>query len=299
MFEFSQAPCTLVFPDFVRVYFGARPRRDANGQYVTYSTFVDLERKDLFKIRGFAQEPVLKLGDYGCFDEFGTYPLSVIKRKEEIWGYYAGWTRCESVPFNVGIGLAISRNGGESFEKVGKGPVLPYTLEEPFTLSGPKIRRFNDKYYLFYISGKEWLIVNGKPEISHKIRVATSNDGLKWNKVNHDLVPDGWGDNESQASPDVFFSNGLYHMFFCGWLPSSFRQTRNRKIGYAYSIDLIHWTRDDSKVGIELSETGWDSEMIAYPHVFDLDGKTYMLYIGNEVGRYGFGLAVLEGKLAI
>ena len=84
-------------------------------------------------------------------------------------------------------------------------------------------------------------------------------------------------------------------MFFCGWVPSSFRVTRNRKIGYAYSKDLINWTRDDSKVGIGLSESGWDSEMVAYPHVFELDGEIYMLYIGNEVGRYGFGLAKLKG----
>ena len=37
--------------------------------------------------------------------------------------------------------------------------------------------------------------------------------------------------------------------------------------------------------------------MIAYPHVFELDEKIYMLYLGNQVGRYGFGLAELEGDL--
>ena len=46
-----------------------------------------------------------------------------------------------------------------------------------------------------------------------------------------------------------------------------------------------------------MSEEGWDSEMISYPHVFDVDGKTYLAYLGNEVGRHGFGLAVLDGKL--
>ncbi|MEI6898836.1 MAG: glycosylase, partial [Bacteroidota bacterium] len=39
------------------------------------------------------------------------------------------------------------------------------------------------------------------------------------------------------------------------------------------------------------------SEMISYPHVFSLDGNIYMLYLGNHVGRYGFGLARLEGDL--
>ena len=296
-FEFAQAPWTLIFEDFIRVYFGSRPKRDINGQYTTFSSFVDLNRKNLFKIEKFAEKPVIKLGNFGCFDEFGIYPLSVIKRENEIWGYYAGWTRCESVPFNVGIGLAISKNNGVSFEKVGEGPVLPYTLEEPFTLSGPKIKKFGNTYYLFYIAGKQWVLVNGKPEISHKIRMATSVDGLNWSKINRDIIPDGWDENEAQASPDVTFSNGMYHMFFCGWVPSSFRNTMTRKIGYAYSKDLVNWTRDDSKAGITLSDIGWDSDMVAYPHVFELDGETYMLYIGNEVGRYGFGIAKLKGTM--
>lgn len=294
MFEFALAPWTLIFDEFVRVYFGSRPIRDINGQYVTYTSYVDLNRNNLFKIEQFAKEPVLSLGNLGCFDEFGTYPLSVIRKGNEIWGYYAGWTRCESVPFNVGVGLAISKDNGATFEKIGEGPILPYTLYEPFTISGPKIRKFENTYYLFYIAGKQWVIVNGKPEISHKIRMATSNDGLSWNKLNRDIIPDGWGVNESQASPDVFFRNGLYHMLFDGWIPSNFRETKTRTIGYAYSKDLINWTRDDSKAGIKLSETGWDSKMVAYPHVFELDGETYLLYIGNEVGKYGFGIAKLK-----
>ena len=28
--------------------------------------------------------------------------------------------------------------------------------------------------------------------------------------------------------------------------------------------------------------------------VFEIDGKIYLLYNGNEFGRYGFGLAALE-----
>ncbi len=297
MFEFAQAPSVLIFDEIVRVFFGSRPKRDANGQYVTYSTFIDLDRKNLFNIINIAKEPILKLGNCGCFDEFGTYPLSVIRKNDEVWAYYAGWTRCESVPFNVGIGYAISTDNGLTFQKPGEGPILPYSLDEPFTLSGPKIRKFGETYYLFYIAGKEWIKVNGKPEISHKIRMAYSDDGIKWNKLNKDIIPNGWDEAESQASPDVFFANGKYHMFFCGWVPANFRVTRTRIIGYAYSEDLIHWTRDDSKVGIHLSTEGWDSEMLAYPHVFELDGNTYMMYIGNEVGRYGFGLAKLKGSL--
>jgi hypothetical protein len=43
-----------------------------------------------------------------------------------------------------------------------------------------------------------------------------------------------------------------------------------------------------------VSETGWDAESVSYPHIFELDGKLLMFYQGNEIGKYGFGLAELE-----
>ena len=296
--EFAQAPATLIFDDFVRVYFSCRPPADINGKYVSYSAWVDLDRKNLFKVRNIAEQPILSLGDLGEFDEFGTYPVSVVRVENKVYAYYAGWTRCESVPFNVAIGLAISHDGGMTFTKNGNGPVLSYSPNEPFVLSGPKIRRFNGLWQLFYIAGRKWKMVEGRAEPVYKIRMATSDDGLYWKKLNKDLITSRIEEDEAQASPDVFFANGKYHMFFCYRYSSNFRGKKNGyRIGYASSLDMINWTRDDSKAGIDVSDKGWDAEMISYPHVFDLDGKTYMAYLGDQVGKYGFGLAVLDGYL--
>lgn len=296
--EFAQAPATLVFKDFVRVYFSCRPPADENGQYVSYSAYVDLDRTDLFKVRRVSEQPILGLGGLGEFDEFGTYPVSVIRDGDEVRAYYAGWTRCESVPFNVAIGLAISHDGGSIFSKLGCGPVLSYSPDEPFVLSGPKIRRFDGLWYLWYIAGRKWKIVDGRAEPVYKIRMATSSDGILWNKANKDLIESRIEEDEAQASPDVFYANGRYHMFFCYRYSSRFRSKQNGyRIGYASSINLTDWARDDAKAGIDVSEAGWDSEMICYPHVFELDGRTYMAYLGNQVGREGFGLAVLDETL--
>ena len=87
-------------------------------------------------------------------------------------------------------------------------------------------------------------------------------------------------------------------MFFCYRYSLDYRNgPRGYRIGYAHSSDLTNWIREDDRCGIDVSPDGWDSQMISYPHVFDLDGQTYMLYLGNEVGRFGFGLAKLEGVL--
>jgi hypothetical protein len=298
MREFAQAPDVLIFDKFIRVYFACRPPRDENGQYVSYSAFVDLNRYNLFEILNISENPILQLGERGTFDEFGTYPTSVVRFGDDILAYYAGWTRCESVPFNVAIGHAISHDNGETFTKLGNGPVLSYNIHEPLILSGPKIRKFNNRWYLWYIAGKKWLENNGKPEPVYKIRMASSSDGINWERNYKDLIKDKLEENECQASPDVFFYNNKYHMFFCYRYSLDYRcKERGYRIGYAFSDDMINWFRDDTKVGVDISEEGWDSEMICYPHVFELDNKIYMLYIGNQVGRFGFGLAQLEGQL--
>ena len=69
---------------------------------------------------------------------------------------------------------------------------------------------------------------------------------------------------------------------------------RTYRIGYAESADGRSWLRADERAGIGVSESGWDSESIEYPHVFDHGGRRYMLYNGNGYGKTGFGLAVLE-----
>jgi hypothetical protein len=125
--------------------------------------------------------------------------------------------------------------------------------------------------------------------------MAESEDGIDWKRHGLDIITDKLGEDECQACADVIFRNDKYHMFF------SYRKMTNYKkgeggyrIGYAVSSDMKVWQRNDDLVDICCSETGWDSEMISYPNVFELDGSIYMLYQGNGMGKTGFGLASLE-----
>lgn len=293
--EYAQAPATLLFDEFVRVYFSCRPLPDECGQYVSYSSYVDFDRRDLTKIVNIANAPILDLGKVGTFDEFGTYPVSVIRNGQHVMAYYGGWTRCESIPFTVSIGVAVSYDDGVTFTKLGDGPLLTSNVNDPFVLSGPKIRKFGDKWNLFYVAGTKWQKHNGRSEAVYKIRMAISDDGLEWIRDSRDIIPDRLDSDECQASPDVFFHGNRYHMFFCYKHGLDFRNNdRGYRIGYAVSDDLLTWERNDAMGGIDISEYGWDAQSVAYPHVFEVDGQVYMLYLGNEFGRYGFGLARLE-----
>ena len=77
--------------------------------------------------------------------------------------------------------------------------------------------------------------------------------------------------------------------------PRSYRGNVGKKnrIGYAFSKDEWNWELSLEGAGIDVSDEGWDSEMIEYPFVFDHKGQRYMLYNGNGYGETGLGLAVL------
>jgi hypothetical protein len=67
------------------------------------------------------------------------------------------------------------------------------------------------------------------------------------------------------------------------------------RIYHAESDDGIVWRRAPEPA-IDVSDSGWDSEMVEYPFVFDHAGERYMLYAGNGFGKTGFGLAIADNR---
>ena len=152
---------------------------------------------------------------------------------------------------------------------------------------------------MWYIFGTHWVDFSetNQPERVYKIAHATSVDGFNWIKEGRKIIPDKINEYECQALPSVMEHNGIYHMFFCFRHAQGFRADREKsyRIGYAYSTDLVNWIRDDDMGGLQTTRGSWDSDMMCYPFVFKCNGKIYLLYNGNEFGRYGFGIAELEG----
>jgi hypothetical protein len=69
--------------------------------------------------------------------------------------------------------------------------------------------------------------------------------------------------------------------------------SKGYRLGYAESFDGLTWERHDEDVGIDVSENGWDSEMVCYSCVQPTKYGTYMFYNGNNYGETGFGVATL------
>ena len=293
--EFAQSPQALVLNDRVRVYFSTR-RRDEVGKYLSHVAYVDFAR-NMREILDISKHTVIELGELGAFDEHGIFPMHVFDDGDRVLGFTTGWNRKASVSADSSIGLAISKDGGRTFQKHGTGPIMTASLHEPFLIADSFVMSVGGIYYMWYIFGTRWKSFSETepPDRVYKIACATSTDAINWQRNATQIIADCIGDDECQALPTVFSRDDVYHMYFCFRPCHGFREKgRNSyRLGYAYSQDLISWTRDDSKGGIDLSQDGWDSQMQCYPHVFACDDRVYMLYNGNEFGKFGFGLAEL------
>lgn len=294
---FAQSPQALVFDDFVRVYFSTR-RQEPGGQYLSFVSYVDVDR-GMRTILRTAERSVMPLGGLGCFDEHGIFPMNVVRDGDEIRAYTCGWSRRVSVPVETAIGLAISRDQGRTFERAGPGPIMGPAPEEPFLVGDPFVIAEEGQWCMWYIFGTGWAPVGPAergPARVYKIAYAESADGRSWRRDGVPIIADRLGEDECQALPTVFAHDGRWHMYFCYRYATDFRanQARGYRLGYAYSDDRRRWTRDDAASGIDLSASGWDSEMQCYPHVFRCGEHVHMLYNGNAFGRAGFGVARLE-----
>ncbi|MEQ8414714.1 MAG: hypothetical protein RIF36_27425 [Imperialibacter sp.] len=294
--DYAQSPQTIVFKEHVRIYFSTR-KKDQTGKFLSEIAFVDLD-KELKEIINFSKNEVIPLGKLGCFDEHGIFPINPLLHNGQIMAYTCGWNRRVSVSVDTSTGLAISDDNGDTFKKIGDGPVLSSSLKEPMLVGDSFVKVFDGVFHMWYIFGKNWIEAQNEepPARVYKIAHATSNDGVTWEKKDGvEIIGNVIDENECQALPTVIKHNGYYHMYFCFRHATDFRKNPERgyRIGYAYSHDLVNWIRDDSTGGIEKSESGWDSEMMCYPHIFTVEDEIYMLYNGNEFGKYGFGLAQL------
>lgn len=295
--EFAQSPQVLMFDDFVRIYFSTRAL-DKNGKFLSHIAFVDMS-KNLQNIIRISNQSVISLGGLGCFDEHGIFPMNVVRYGDLVYGYTCGWNRRVSVSVDTAIGLAISRDNGLTFQRLGDGPVLAASLHEPYLVGDGFIKIIGDTFHMWYIFGTKWqkYLSEIPPDRTYKIGHAMSKDGIVWVKEEgRQIIPDKLGVDESQALPTVIEIAGRYHIFFCYRQSFDFRNDKDRgyRIGHAWSDDLVNWTRKDDNPLLEGTPGEWDSDMQCYPHVFECDDNICLLYNGNKFGCEGFGLAKLE-----
>ncbi|WP_419900196.1 hypothetical protein [Roseomonas sp. USHLN139] len=279
--------CPLLGPDgALRLYVGGR---DAGGR--THIGRLDFdgppEPGRAPALRGLLG-PLLSLGAPGCFDADGTgYPW-LVEAGGEMRMYYVGWQRLAgAVPFRNQIGLAVSRDGGDSFFRFSRAPLLAASDAEPIGHGSCAVQRQPaGGWRMLYTSFLEWAEApEGGLRHRYQLHTAWSPDGLDWQRGGEVAVPLAddseyalgapapWGGGD--APERLFFTaRGDRYRLFLGTAetPGRFRRHPGP---------------------VEIPAGDWDDAMQCYPRILRAGGEDFLFYAGNGYGRTGIGFLPL------
>ena len=284
MHSHCQLPVALPIDEHtVRVFFAAR-----SAQQRSHIGYVELvingQGIDVIKV---SEAPVLAPGPMGHFDQHGVFPSSIVFHNGLYYMYYIGWSQGVEAPlFDAAIGLATSEDGVH-FTRTSPAPLLGRSAYDPCLVTSPHVYKDGDLFRMTYVSGIKWERGDdGILKSFYHIKQASGTSPYDCNRRGDVAIDFKDGETNIARSSVIKVSDDHYKM----WYAYVHGTIGKYRIGYAESPDGSTWTRMDDRAGIGLDDTH-ASEMISYPHVFEMGDDLYMLYNGNQFGRDGFGVA--------
>lgn len=273
----------------IRVYVGMLDERG-----VGRVGYVDVAAENPRHILRISEQPCLDIGERGCFDDNGVLPSCFVQHDGRLYMYYNGFQLGVKIRYTIFSGLAVSDDGGETFQRVSRAAVLDRSDKERTFRAAPFVCKENECWRIWYPAGSSWVEIEGKEVPVVKIVYAESNDGIHWPEQGRLVIDFRDDDEHGVGRPWILRENGLYKMFYSIRVKS---RPGYSGLGYAESPDGISWIRKDEELGLELGAAeSFDSHMLRYGVPVKIGQQTLLFYNGNDFGRSGFGYAVLAGR---
>lgn len=269
--------------DRLRVYVQCRDEHN-----VGRVGFVDLDPRDPRRVLAASDDPVLDVGQPGTFDDNGVFQASILKLPDgQLFMYYVGFELCHHVRYRLLTGLAVSDDGGESFQRFKATPILERSDRELHFRCGPFVLHEDGRFRMWYVAGSEWERIDGKAMPLYDIRYLESPDGRSWPDHGRVVMPVTQHNEHGFGRPYVIHDGDGYRMYYSirKRCPAAYR------LAFATSTDGLGWQRRDDEIGIEVSAADHENESVEYAAEFTHAGRTWLLYNGNDFGRTGLCLA--------
>jgi hypothetical protein len=272
--------------DRVRIFFSSR---DVNNR--GHGAYLEIDMRDPLRVLHLHAEPVLEPGALGCFDDSGALPNALVRIGGRLLLYYTGINLGVTVKIRNSIGLAEWREDERRFVRLFPGPVIDRTRERPHFVATPEVDWDGSRFRAWFTSCVHWEATADGAKHFYNLEYAESDDGASWRRDGTTAVDFAGPEEYALGVPRVVRDPDRWRMWFCSRAAPG---QPTYRIRYAESDDGVRWTRLPMQPGLDVSDSGWDSEMACYPFIFDHHGQRYMLYNGNGYGKTGFGIAVLE-----
>jgi hypothetical protein len=281
----TPTPLILSNQNFIRIYGGIR---DKEGR--SRIGYIDVDINNPSNIIHVSQNPVLDLGLPGTFDDNGVILGAILNEPDHIKMYYVGFQLVKNVKFLAFSGLAVSKDGGDSFQRIQTVPVFDRFDDEIYIRAIHSVIKEDNVYKIWYSYSNSWQVINNISYPAYNIRYVESRDGVNPDITTRRDCIHVKGDEYRIGRPVVRKVADQYEMFY-----TKDTLQKNYHSGIGYSDDGKEWVRKDHDFKLKTSASGWDSKMICYPYPLIYKNKEYLFYSGNNMGLTGVGYA--ERKL--
>ena len=285
----SMAPAPIIINNStIRIFMGGWDSNQVSRIY-----FIDVDSDNPRNVKKIAQLPILEVGEDGCFDDNGVFPAHVYRHGEYIYLYYTGFQKLKKIAFSNFGGLAISRDNGDTFERVSKAPVMDRQDEGLYTRAGTSILVKNRVFHTCYSVGNSWMFVKGKERPVYSVNYIVSKDGKSFGNLGKEIISIDPNVEHGLGRPQICEFKDFILVFYT-------RRFINHKygMGVALSSDFKNWERIDHWLDpISHGPHGdFDSDMVYFPAFIDTGKNQFLFYNGNGYGKDGFGFAQLKRK---
>lgn len=134
----------------------------------------------------------------------------------------------------------------------------------------PSVARRDGTFFNFYsgFDGHTW-----------RTGLATSTDGITWEKRGIVLQPEAWEGAYIAANGAALNRNGEF------WYWYQAGEHDHPQIGLARSRDGVHWRKEAQPVLGHGPYMSWDESAVGDPYALELNGWLYLYYLGEDRAR--------------
>ena len=287
----AMAPAPILLDeDTVRIFIGCW-----NESNISRIGFIDVDSKNPKEIKLISDRFVLDIGEDGCFDENGVFPGHAYRFKDgTIYLYYTGFQLGQKIRYYNFGGLAISKDGGDTFKRYSQAPIMDRADEGLFVRAGQSIELAGDKtFHMVYSAGSGWHECKGQMRPVYDVFYQNSPDGIEIEKAGEKIISCDFAVGHGLGRPQIIKLGKYFYVFYTRRIVEDMKYF----IGASRSLDGKSWERvDDMFDGVLHGAPGeFNHEMIYFPSVVKTEeGKALLFYSGNYFGRDGIGSIELE-----
>jgi len=238
----------------------------------------------------YERNPVLMTGPEGSWEESHSACAFIHKEgPDKYYMWYSGYGKDESGKQNWGIGLATAKSPLGPWHKYERNPIMDY-----FGYVGGVVK-YNNKYYLYTAHPIGSTGVDYSPM---SLAIAENPEGPYVEYENNPILkPDPWGswDDGGYSEAEVYYHDGIFHMFYGGTKLNPTRILSRESIGYAYSYDGLNFTKYPGNP-VAVREMQPDGAAFAEVHAYQEGSLIYLLHTLRYNSRKGdedLGIQVL------